>query len=605
MTNLESMGKILFLIPVRGGSKGLPGKNMRSVGGRSLIARAVETARAASSRLPEQQCTVFVSTEDPELAQEAIRAGASVPFMRPRELATDEATTIEVIRHALSEFEEMGQRTDVLVVHQATTPLTTEVDVLNALNHFFEGGGTEPVVSVAAAQHPPQWSFYLEKGHLQPLLPNWNAKRRQDLDQSYTLNGALYVATPDWLEREGSFLVPGRTRALIMPQEHSVDIDYEADLQLANLLAGEHPAIGPRQDAPMTQTIQIGAHFVGEGQPVYVIAEAGVNHNGDPDIARQLIVAAKAAGASCVKFQTFRAERVATAQAPKADYQLLSTDPAESQIGMLKRLELAEQCYAPLISACNELGIDFLSTPYSVEDVDFLEQVGVPAYKIASATLVEPHLLRRIAITGKPLILSTGLATLAEVSEAIRTVCAAGNDQIVLLQCTTNYPSAVSDANLRAMDTMRQAFGTLVGYSDHTVTPTACVAAVALGACVIEKHLTLDRSMPGPDHACSSEPDELTHLIEEIRAVESALGSPDKQPTEAERANSLGMRRSIVAARDISRGAIITADDLTTKRPATGISPRLWDNVLGRRAARDIAADSILTWEMCSEQPDS
>jgi len=337
---------------------------------------------------------------------------------------------------------------------------------------------------------------------------------------------------------------------------------------------------------------------VGAGQPCYVIAEAGVNHNGDIGLASALVLAARAAGADCVKFQTFRADRVATTAAPKADYQLRQTDPGESQIDMLRRLELTAADFAALVEECRRAGIDFLSTPYSPEDVELLESIGAPAYKIASALLVEPMLLERVARTGKPVFLSTGMATMAEVEEAVSVLRRGGDPPLVLLQCTTDYPSDLAEVNLRAMTAMAARFGVPVGYSDHTTSVVACLGAVALGAAVVEKHFTLDRTLPGPDHATSVDPAGLAALVASIRDMETALGSPEKRPTPREQVNAVGMRRSLVAQMDIPAGTVIADRHLACKRPATGIPPREAARVVGRTARVAIAADELIEWGM-------
>jgi N-acetylneuraminate synthase/N,N'-diacetyllegionaminate synthase len=334
---------------------------------------------------------------------------------------------------------------------------------------------------------------------------------------------------------------------------------------------------------------------------IYVIAEAGVNHNGDLALAKELVEEAKAAGADCVKFQTFRAERIVTATAPKACYQLEVTSREESQLQMLKRLELSLDAHRELLTYCQKLQIDFLSTPYSLEDIEFLEGVGVLAYKVASGQIVEPDFLQAVARQGKPIYLSTGMATLAEVDDAVRTIRMTGNDQITLFQCTTNYPSSVEDANLFAIPTMAVACGCPVGYSDHTQTDTACLVAIGLGARVIEKHLTLDKGMAGPDHSASAEPAEFRRLVAAIREAEKALGSRRKEPCAAEVVNARGMRRSIVAARQIKAGELFSRELLAFKRPGTGIRPALLQELLGCRAHRDIAADEMITWSMCGE----
>ena len=340
-----------------------------------------------------------------------------------------------------------------------------------------------------------------------------------------------------------------------------------------------------------------GKH-VGPGNPCFVIAEAGVNHNGDVEVARQLITAAQLAGADCVKFQTFKAERVVSADAPKAAYQLKVTDPTESQFAMLRKLELSEANHRTLIEQCRRDGIVFLSTPYSLEDAVMLHELGAPGFKVASGQLVELSFLAALARFNKPIILSTGMATLEETREAVATLRANGNQQIVVLQCTTNYPSRLVDTNLRAMSSIATATDSITGYSDHTEGIIACIASVALGASMVEKHFTLDRNLPGPDHRCSSEPSELADLVRGIRAVELALGDGIKRPTKDELVNLTGMRRSIVAAHLIKAGTSVTASDFAFKRPATGLAPRRLGELLGHSALKDIPADAQVQPEL-------
>ena len=334
--------------------------------------------------------------------------------------------------------------------------------------------------------------------------------------------------------------------------------------------------------------IQIGDRIIGPSRPVFVIAEAGVNHNGDLDLAKQLIREAKKAGADCVKFQTFKAERLVRDGAPKANYQLKSTKPSESQFEMLKKLELDEPSHQALLELCKAEDIVFLSTPYNHEDVDLLVALGAPALKLASMSCNEPHFLSYAAKHGIPVLLSTGMASLAEVDTAVTSIRESGLRDLALLQCTTNYPAKIEDANLLVIRTLSQTFGLPVGYSDHTETNTACIAAVALNARIIEKHLTVDKTLPGPDHACSCDPVEFAQLTVEIRNAEKALGSPQKSPSEAELLNSKSMRRSLVARRSVPRGSRITESDLGLKRPADGLSPSLAKFVVGHRSVRDI-----------------
>jgi N-acetylneuraminate synthase/N,N'-diacetyllegionaminate synthase len=352
------------------------------------------------------------------------------------------------------------------------------------------------------------------------------------------------------------------------------------------------------------KSVRFGNIEIGPQHPVFIIAEAGVNHNGDTDMALRLVREAKQAGADCVKFQTFKADRVATETAPKAAYQLKTTSPEESQVEMLRKLELDESAYHRLLDACREEGILFLSTPYNVEDVDFLDSLGVSAFKIASGQAVEPFFLESVAGKGKPIFLSTGMCTLAEVDRAVRVIRGVGNNEIVVFQCTTNYPSALRDCNLRVMVTMRDALNVLVGYSDHTESLTASTLSVALGACVVERHFTLDKGLPGPDHSSSSDPVEFSALVKHIREAELTIGSGVKVPSDIEKRNAVGMRRSIVARVSISAGQIITPDMLTFKRPATGMKPVLMPDIVGRIAASEIAKDEMLSWEMIGAKND-
>ncbi len=342
------------------------------------------------------------------------------------------------------------------------------------------------------------------------------------------------------------------------------------------------------------QSIQIANKLIGSGQPVFVIAEIGVNHNGDLTMARALIDVAVEAGADAVKFQTFRADRLVTPDAPKAEYQLQTTGDAQSQLEMLRRLELSADAHRELHSYCEERGIIFLSTPFDEEAVDQLDELGVPAFKISSGDLTNSPLLEYVASKSKPVILSTGMSELSELIEAVSVLNTAGCENPVLLHCVSNYPAQPAEVNLRAMQTMRSAFDVPVGFSDHTEGIDVALAAVALGACVIEKHFTLDRTLPGPDHRASLEAGELRELVRSIRRVESALGSGRKVPAASEIETAKVARRSLVAARDIPAGATLEREMVVMRRPGTGMSPAMLGTLLGRQAVREIAAGTLL-----------
>lgn len=320
---------------------------------------------------------------------------------------------------------------------------------------------------------------------------------------------------------------------------------------------------------------------------VFIIAEAGVNHNGDIRLAKRLAEEAKRAGADCVKFQTFRAEALVTADGEKAKYQKKQTGSGESQLQMLKKLELTQKEFLELKDYCEEIQITFLSTAFDMESQKFLESLEPFCYKIPSGEITNYPYLKAIGETGRDVILSTGMCEISEVEEAVKVLKENGAGEIVLLHCTTEYPAPIEDVNLRAMQTLAEHFGTKVGYSDHTEGIEVPVAAVAMGASVIEKHFTLDRRMEGPDHKASLEPEELAEMVQAIRKVELALGSDKKQVTKREAANRQVARKSIVAARDIQAGEIFTEENLTVKRPGDGISPMKWPEILGKKAPRD------------------
>ena len=329
---------------------------------------------------------------------------------------------------------------------------------------------------------------------------------------------------------------------------------------------------------------------------VLIIAEAGVNHNGDMAMAKQLIDTAAEAGADLVKFQTFNADRLVAISAPKAEYQLMTTAADESQHAMLRRLELKHEVHKELVACCQERGIGFFSTGFDIESIDFLRDLGQQRFKIPSGEITNLPYLRHIGRFGSEVILSTGMANLGEVEAAINILEASGTprDLITVLHCTTAYPTPVNEVNLCAMQSMQQALGVRVGYSDHTQGIEIAVAAAALGATVIEKHFTLDRNLPGPDHKASLEPRELARMVQSIRAVEQALGDGVKRPGKNEQQNLIVVRKSIVAARAIKMGEKFTDSNLTTKRPGTGISPMRWDEVVGATAVKSFDADELI-----------
>lgn len=343
-------------------------------------------------------------------------------------------------------------------------------------------------------------------------------------------------------------------------------------------------------------SINIAGHLVGKDTPCFIIAEAGVNHNGDINQAKKLIDIAIAAGANAVKFQTFKAEQVISRHALKAQYQKQTTSSSESQLDMVRKLELSTTDHQELIEYCHGK-ITFLSTPFDEDSVDLLDDLGVPLFKIPSGEITNLPFLMYIASKGKPLIMSTGMATLGEVETAVHSIQKTGNTELVLLHCVSNYPAANKDANLRAMQTMQTAFQLPIGYSDHTLGIAVALAAVALGACVIEKHFTLDKTLPGPDHQASLSSDELVSLVESIRTVEMALGHGFKRPAASEQDTANAARRSLVAACDIPANTRITQDMIAVKRPGTGLPPSMKPHLIGRKTKTAIITDTLIVWE--------
>jgi sialic acid synthase SpsE len=343
---------------------------------------------------------------------------------------------------------------------------------------------------------------------------------------------------------------------------------------------------------------QIGRRPVGERHPTYVIAEAGANHNRDLEIAHRLIDVAADAGADAVKFQTYSGDRMYSRKTPKFKYLEPITDkpPAE----LLEDISLPREWQGELAAYARERGIDFFSTPFDFDAVRELDELDVPVLKIASFELVDLPLIRRAAATGRPLLLSTGMAVLGEIEEALIAASEAGAPAVGLMQCTSVYPAPAERINLAAMDTMRRAFGVPVGLSDHSTGVAIPIAAGALGAAFIEKHFTLDRGMVGPDHPFAIEPDELTQMVAGIRDAQAALGNGRKDgpsPEESEEMYTLG-RRSLIAARDLPAGTVLTPEMITVKRPGFGIAPKHLDFVVGRTLKVDIEEDDILMWEM-------
>jgi len=596
------------LIPARGGSKGIPRKNLRDVGGRPLIEHTFRAA--ACSRLLDR---VILSTDSPEIAELGRKNGIETPFIRPAELATDTATLADVAIHAIQWMRENENWIpEYIVLLQPTSPLRTSRDVDGCIELALSRGA-DAVISVApCGTHPCLARTVDAGGVLKPLFDGpLSRARRQDLPSAFMPNGAVYVVKTRIME-EQRIWYPDGALAYVMPEERSFDVDTELELRIVeNMMqsrapqataaaAGSRPAVEriPDIESPMPE-IEINGKRIGGKNPCYIIAEAGVNHNGDPDLAMRLVDAAAEAGADAVKFQSFTAERLVTPGAARARYQEESGPARESQLQMLRRLELTPADFRRIMRHCEKRGIEFLSTPFDVEWAGILDRLGVRAFKIASGELTDLRFIAEVASKGKPVILSTGMACMEEVREAVKTARNAGLRDLVILHCTSAYPADPAMVNLKAMLLLRGTLGVWTGLSDHTQGIGVPVGAAALGAAVIEKHFTLDKRMNGPDHAMSLDPDELRALVRGIRDFEKAMGGTGrKMPCAAEQEIITVARKSLFAATDMRAGTVVRTRDLAALRPGTGISPARIGGIVGHRTARAVKKGEMLEMDM-------
>lgn len=548
------------------------------------MARAVLAARAFVRGCGLMDIRIVVDTDAQEIAREAVEWGAEVPFLRASELASDTASSAESTLGLLDRLKEKGEEFDAVVLLQPTSPLRIAADIRECWNAFIQGASS--VATVSLEDHPSALSVRMGDNERIEWVNATvrDGLRRQDVETAYRLTGAVYVTAVEVLRRERAFVVPGSTRGIVVPAERSIDIDRPTDLDAADgLLRGR---CAPR--------MTLGRWTIGPKHPCFVIAEAGVNHNGNVKLAHKLVDAAVAAGADAVKFQTFDPELLVADSAPKAEYQIAATGATVSQRKMLDALALPHTAFRELAEHARSAGILFLSTPFDERSADFLVDLGCAALKVASGEVTNDRFLAALARKGMPLLMSSGMATLAEVARATEVIRNNGAPPLSLFHCVTNYPAEPADCNLRAMDAMRLTFDVPVGWSDHTTGSAVTIAAAALGADMIEKHFTLDRTMPGPDHSASLEPSELAEMVASIRAVVAARGSGLKRPAVSELANLALVRRSLHAARDIHAGEVLTTMDLIALRPAGGLPPSAERNLVGRRALRPLRKGEML-----------
>jgi N,N'-diacetyllegionaminate synthase len=573
--------RVLAVIPARGGSRSIPRKNLQTVAGRPLIAWTIDAARRA-----RRVDRVIVTTEDEEIAAVAREWGAEVPMLRPAELARDDTPGIEPVIHAVSWLHEHeGYDPDVVLILQPTSPLRLADDIDASVSLYHERG-VKALISVCRNAHPDSWTSKMTPdGILTEFRPQLEEPTvRQEGADRYGQNGAIYLIDRAHLVAQHT-LYADSTLAYVMPADRSLDIDDAWQLTAAGAwLSNRHAA----------RTVAIDRRRIGLGNPVFVVAEAGVNHNGRLDLAERLVDAAAAAGADAVKFQTWKTDELVTRSAPLAEYQR-GDGPAKTQYDLLHELELDETALRVLKARAESRGLLFFSTPDEESSADLLERLDVPAFKIGSGEVTNLRLLRHVAAKGRPLILSTGMATIAEVAEAVRAIETAGNHALILMHCVSAYPSPVEESNLEAIGTLRSAFGCPVGFSDHTMTIDAAAAAAAKGAVVIEKHITLDRAMPGPDHQASFDVVQFRAMVDAIRRAESSLGDGVKRPMPSELPNRAVVRKVLVAARAMRAGQVLGEQDIALRRAGAGLAASDLIRVIGRTLRCDVDRDAPIT----------
>lgn len=587
--------RILGLVTARGGSKGLPGKNLAPIAGRPLTAwshRLLAELRRSRTD-PRLEILLRLSTDDPRIA--ATWPDEDRPDdLRPAHLATDSASSLDVALYELDRMADRGTPCDAVLLLQPTSPLLTANDLARLLQGFRRSDGSAALV--AELDHPLAWSLRLDDTGTLHTVGEWNADQRQAHKLVHRPVGC-YCCSASHLRTNRAFLSPGQTLGVTIPRSRAIDIDDRSDLATARAIRDEqtHTPRVTLNDA------QLGARTIGPGEPCFVIAEAGVNHNGDPDLARSLIDAAADAGADAVKFQTFRASELATASAGMARYQRTNLDiesaEGASQTDMLSALQLADSEIGQLKAHAENRGIMFLSSPFDIESAKLLADLGVCGLKLGSGELTNHPFLAELATLGLPLLLSTGMATLDECEDAagVLRAHAPGRLETLWFHCVSAYPAPASATNLRAMDSLRSALCAPIGMSDHSMGDAVAIAAVARGAVAIEKHLTLSRAMQGPDHAASLEPDQFAEMIRRIRLVESALGDGVKQPSLCEADTIRAARRSLVASVDLPAGHTIRAHDLVAKRPGDGLRPARLADLIGRTLTKPLRHDQQIT----------
>ncbi len=585
---------VLGIILARAGSKGLPGKCVRPLLTRPMIAYTFDHAFAS------QRLSAIVLSTDAAPAKELARQVGIEVIDRPAELADDEATVDAAARHAVTIWESAHRRSiDAVALLYANIPVRSEGLIDRAIQRLIETGADSVRSVVRVSKQHPDWLHKLDGDRLTQFRTN-SIYRRQDLTPLYYHDGAAVIVTRDALfaatnEPTDHQAFWGRDRrAIIQQAQGAVDVDEPADLVLAEALLQSKQ----RDQASTTYAISLAHSMIGQQEKVFVIAEVGVNHDGQFAKALTLIDQAVQAGADAVKFQIFRADTLVTPDAPTADYQR-DRLAQPSQQDLLAQLELSRDDFRALSAHCDKRNIIFLATPFTQDDLSFLVSLGAPAIKLASTDLTNRPLLDAAIQTTLPLLLSTGACTADEIDETIDYLGSRGAlDRSVIMHCVSCYPTPMSAINLRAIGSLHHRYRCLVGLSDHTASVDTGALAIAAGAVVVEKHITLDQSAAGPDHATSLDPTNFQLFVTRMREAEIALGDGQLGMNELETNVRQVARKSIVTTRTLAAGHVLTREDLAIKRPGTGIAPQFLNQLIGRKVRIDIAPDTLLAGEM-------
>jgi N,N'-diacetyllegionaminate synthase len=570
--------RVLAIIPARGRSKRIPHKNRKLLNGKPLITYTIEQAQRS-----QYIDTIVISSDDNRIL-DCCRNYNCLRQKRPTHLAQDDTSTVDVLRYVLTKAEKKQGPFEIIITLQPTSPFRTTESIDKCITTIVDKKKDTVFTVTEATQHPGiMFTEDLSFKDKESFFNKGNRKRH------YILNGAVWATTKETLLNSGIY--GENVDQVIMRKEDSIDIDTPEDWNTATFRKKTTPP-----------DIKIAGKKIGNTHPIFIIAEAGVNHNGDIKLAKKLIDMAKECGADAVKFQTFNPLTGTSKNAEKTNYQKENDGTQGNYQTMLQKLQLNELQFIELNKYAKKQEILFMSTASDHESLDIVKKLNVPAFKIGSNHITNLPLLKDTAHCQKPIIMSVGMATYQEINEAIAIITATGNNDIILLHCVSQYPTPINNANLSIITKLKKHYPNInIGYSDHTLGNDASLASIALGACIIERHITLNKSMEGPDHKASLEKDELRELVSKAKRVKTLLGHGKKIRTPGEDEVAKKARRSIFVHTQLTKGTIITEENIRLKKPEIGIKPKYYWDVLGKKVKHNMEKDTPLRWEDISE----